>query len=591
MKRQRKPWISALLISSLCLSMIRVPSNFWNGIGIIRAEAAVNERIATSSDAQEEELWTEDEATPSDADPSDELDNDLDLEDEVLIDFATPSNTAMQVQLEEEEQVPVYYVNFVQNLTKEFGKPDPTYVSYWDAEITTSDGDKVYSRSEVILEREPGEAGGIYRITGMTDPKDEVRYVVEDSEFAYLEIQKNYLRDTFAGFYFDANVKKEGTIDVIGYKDRNGKPVVPEDILNPVVTVGTLDEAVMENLSELPQIEGTSVVIKIADQVSRHVLEIPVIVSSDNYKDFTFKAYLTVDYIEERTQEEIKAYYKSHPFDLYMATTFADTPKMSPYHAGKISEKSMQDGLNALNFVRYIAGLGDVELSDELSYYCQAGSVIMARNNVLSHHPEQPSDMPDDFYNDGCIGTSNANIALGYKNLSDSLINGYMEDGDSKNIMAVGHRRWCLNPAMGQIGWGACQRYSALYAHDDSAAETATAGYVAWPARQMPYEYFKGPWSIQFSRDSYEYLNENVEVTLTTSSGKTYSFSDSSSDGFFNIDTGGYGNSTAVIFKPDAALGKNEKVTVHVTGLKRPDGTSTEVQYDVQFFSMSTSRG
>ena len=57
---------------------------------------------------------------------------------------------------------------------------------------------------------------------------------------------------------------------------------------------------------------------------------------------------------EKRTKEEIVEYYKEHPYDTNSKITFEEEPSFSPYTAGKLSEASVTDGLNALNFVRYI---------------------------------------------------------------------------------------------------------------------------------------------------------------------------------------------------------------------------------------------
>ena len=78
---------------------------------------------------------------------------------------------------------------------------------------------------------------------------------------------------------------------------------------------------------------------------------------------------------------------------------------------------------------------------------------------------------------------------------------------------------------------------------------------------------------------------------MTTSSGEKYIFSREHADGYFRFDNNNYGWCSAVIFQPDQHIGRNETVTIQVTGLHRPDGTETGIEYTVDFFSMPVSDG
>ena len=486
-----------------------------------------------------------------------------------------------------------YKVTFVEKLTKEIGEEDPANISLRYIQITDKDNHQVYrTLGNIIIEREAGEKAGNYKITGITAKDRHAIYYVEENEFSYLTIEKHKYTNGSGRFYLDGNRENEITFDLIKHMNDEGKNSIPQDIIKPMIKIGKLDKIVERNLAAQPEIKNGKITIRVAPEITQHNLTIPLIISSDNYEDISFSVYVMVDYVKEPTQDQIKSYYKSHPFNYYKSISYEEQPGISPYRAGKVSEESLLDGLNALNFVRYIAGLPAVEIDKELSYYAQAGCVLLAKHNgELNHHPSQPSGMPDDFYEDGYQGTSSSNLSYRLMSLSANVITGYMDDGDASNIDSVGHRRWCLNPQMGKTGFGYYRGYGAMYAFDDSAEDSYTAGYVPWPARQTPYEYFLGPWSVQFDRNSYASLDEDVSVVMTTSSGKTYAFNSDHADGYFNIDTGGYGDSTAVIFKPTASIKRNEKVNVHITGLHRPDGTEAEVQYDVEFFSMAGTGG
>lgn len=282
------------------------------------------------------------------------------------------------------------------------------------------------------------------------------------------------------------------------------------------------------------------------------------------------------------TQEEITEYYKEHPFNVTASAQYTVNPSMqSPYSAGKLSETTLNDALNALNVVRYIAGLDEVSLNSQYNELTQAASLVNAVNNSLSHSPSQPDQFPDDLYNDGRTGAGSSNISYGYANPANSIIYGYMNDSDSYNISRLGHRRWCLNPSMEQTGFGMVGRYSAMYAFDNSFGNTDKYG-VAWPARNTPAEFLSGncAWSYSYGKN----VDANrISVTLTDNkNGKVYKFGNSSSDGYFNVDNDGYGKPGCIIFQPpidDYSAGDSYTVKI--------DGLDESVQYSVDFFDVN----
>lgn len=156
-----------------------------------------------------------------------------------------------------------------------------------------------------------------------------------------------------------------------------------------------------------------------------------------------------------------------------------------------------------------------------------------------------------------------------------------MEDGDRSNIDMVGHRRWILNPRMSESGFGFCYGYSGMYAHD-TYNYSATEYGVVWPAQTMPTDYFGPyyPWSISMG---YYVNKEDVQVTLVRlRDNKSWNFSSSSSDGFFNVNNQGYGQIGCIIFRPDDIdyYLNNDRFQVTITGLDTP------VFYQVTFFDL-----
>ncbi len=484
-----------------------------------------------------------------------------------------------------------YTIKFKQSLKKQLGQPDPTDIPSSYFELYDDNGDEIHylDLDEIMILREAGEQVGIYKITGIEGNAGD-HYTIIENEYSVLEITKQDWIHARTDVYVDANSVKKLEIDLLNYKDETGKFSIAQDIQNPVIKISTLGQEILKNLDGQPTVAQGVVTINLSNVITKGIFDVPFVIHSDNYQDITFTVSIHADYVQEHTKEEIKAFYKAHPFNLYKSVTFDEEPGFSPYTEGKVSKASEQDGMNALNFVRYIAGINsDVVTDEELASYAQAGSVLLARLGELSHYPDQPSDMSDKFYEKAAYATRHSNIAWASRgmSLSYTIIRQYMEDGDESNIDRVGHRRWCINPSMKRSGFGYYKNYSAFYALDDSGKDQITAGYIPWPARVMPYEYFEGPWSIHFNEDSYE-INDDAEVTLTMESGKILKFNMDSSDGYFNIDDGRYGFGPAIIFVPDEEIGKSETVQVKVTGLQRPDGTAAEVNYTVEFFNMSS---
>ena len=85
------------------------------------------------------------------------------------------------------------------------------------------------------------------------------------------------------------------------------------------------------------------------------------------YTDFGFKKLfgtemnkeLLISFINSllKGEEEIRDFYESHPFSLNSRTSWEVQPDLDSETAGTLSASTVNEALNALNFVRFIAGL------------------------------------------------------------------------------------------------------------------------------------------------------------------------------------------------------------------------------------------
>lgn len=303
--------------------------------------------------------------------------------------------------------------------------------------------------------------------------------------------------------------------------------------------------------------------------------------------------------LQGRTIQEIRNKYWERPFKILYAgwdgVEYDIEPSSTfPYQAGKVKDKYLQDALNALNFVRYVAGLpDDITLDETYIRYTQHGAVLLAAIGTLTHYPDQPEDMPNSFYDIAYLGPSRSNCASGYNNILDTIF-GYMDDSDSYNIDRLGHRRWLLNTSMQKTGFGYYSGYSDTYVFDMSRQNEIVYDFISWPAfNYMPVELMNRnmAWSVNLGEE-YEYPDiNNVTVTLKRrNDGKTWTFDKSSSSvsskKYFNVDNSGYGLDKCIIFRPDIdEYTQNDIFDVTISGILK-DGYPAPIKYTVQMFSL-----
>ena len=293
------------------------------------------------------------------------------------------------------------------------------------------------------------------------------------------------------------------------------------------------------------------------------------------------------------TQDEIREFIKNSRAKVNDKLTFEENPvQENNYCLGKLSKETLDSSAAMINQIRFIAGLSyDVGISNDYCTLTQAAALSNYLNKKLSHDPEKPEEMSDEMYKLAQEGAGSSNIAwASWKNrsMNDTIINGWMADDDDSNISRVGHRRWVLNPCMKMTGFGSATgergTYSAMYAFDNTNSRADESG-VAWPAQNMPVDYFDAsyPWSISMG---YNVDENSVNVKLTRKNdGKVWNLSATSGDGAFYVNNDGYGQKGCIIFRPDglSELSSGDSFSVEITGLKE------DVYYNVDFFSLNES--
>ena len=307
-----------------------------------------------------------------------------------------------------------------------------------------------------------------------------------------------------------------------------------------------------------------------------------------------------------RTRDELRAAYGAIAELRSGELPYAEAPDPEGFSSiGEVAPDKLADALNCLNFIRWIAGVGEVRLSEIYSLRCQNAALLLAANDAISHSPEKPAGMHADLYESGLLGAEGSNLAcLNWMgpNLLVDAVEYFVRDDGEMNLSTLGHRRWLLSPAMAETGFGLASAesgasYIAMYAVDDGNAAGAW-DHVAWPSGgAFPVELMRHDlaWSLSLSAAAYDLSASRPVVTLTEeTSGAAFRFdpANGSSDGYCSIDPTPIGGGGCIIFRPHlegAGLSEylqNQSWTVRVRGLVRADGTAVEISYRCEMVSL-----
>lgn len=242
--------------------------------------------------------------------------------------------------------------------------------------------------------------------------------------------------------------------------------------------------------------------------------------------------------------------------------------------------------LRRLQQYRAYAGVPWEGMSLDATYtrHATAGAKLLQQIGKLSHTPDNPG-WPEDEYKSAYAGTSNSNIASWSRPrpIADS-VDMYMDDSDRSNIDRVGHRRWCLNPAMLKTGFGKSPAgtYSAMWSFDTSRPERPAFDYLPYPPPGVQPVGFVSPkhaWHVTFDPKRYKFpAKDGVTVRVERPGGEKLAVE------ALNVNTQGFGAGPAVIFHPTpAAIAPGARYRVTIEGVTRPDGTPAVVDYVVWF--------
>lgn len=302
-----------------------------------------------------------------------------------------------------------------------------------------------------------------------------------------------------------------------------------------------------------------------------------------------------------RTEAQMRARWEQLK-PTYTGPAYAVAPNLvAPYAPGATTPGFQADGINMINYGRYLAGLpSDVTLTATRNVDGQHGAVLL-KVIGFSHTPTpRPPAMDQAFYDRGYAATSRSNIGSGYSDI-ESFTKACLDDADATNIQKLGHRRWLLNPRMLYTGVGFADNRVTTYAIDSSRpAADVNYSYVAWPSSGVfPVEFASSrtPWSITLNPAQYSWDTAvGFAVSMRRlSDGRTWTLNaaDTNPSGeYFTANFNGYGINNAFIFRPDPATisykaGDQFDITlaggIYAAGTKNP----VTVTYRTSFGTLS----
>ena len=281
---------------------------------------------------------------------------------------------------------------------------------------------------------------------------------------------------------------------------------------------------------------------------------------------------------------------------------YAQAPSVEEFIPGKLNDAFLQDALNALNYVRAVAGLEPVGMRDEKNQEVQLGALLLAAggDEAFSTEPSKPKGMSEDLYRRGSQVAKESMSGREQRDLTEYVLN-RVED---YSILFMGSgRRWLLDPLLTTVGMGYIDGYSVIQVGNGTSGEWDGPDYVTWPsAGVFPEELFhdKLGWSCLLKPGVYVNDMEDMDgvaVTVTDGSGNTWTDQvaedKESADGAIHINLNdgyvrlnpSYGGTLMVVFHPvGLEYRTGEPITVTISGLKLRSGGTDTITYTVKLF-------
>ena len=359
-------------------------------------------------------------------------------------------------------------------------------------------------------------------------------------------------------------------------------------------------------------------------------------------------------YPTEHTFAEINQFYAEHPYDTSLPDKYDIRPDISNEEintrigtdtsalldakgkadrdtlAGSLSQETLDNALNATNFMRYSAGLQllYIHTNDRIGGYqwrAQAGAALMAELNTITHNVDGnealAAGVVKGVFDWAKAGPGGSNIVAG-SGVANKMVNSFMPDiGNDRT--GLSHRSYILNPGLSGTGFGAADLSGTTNPKTGKARGSAVSmmvtyygadpdnlSAVLWPSRRQPIETFQArgtwqmsypagnpyqgnPWSYFINAGSVKVDTSSLKVTLECDGKPTdvldfnnLTAAEKSENRLFTI--GSSPLKRLIAFRPHVAYGAGDKVKVTIEGIVDEYDLPIPVSYDVHFFQTGT---
>lgn len=301
--------------------------------------------------------------------------------------------------------------------------------------------------------------------------------------------------------------------------------------------------------------------------------------------------------VQSPSADDIRAYIKQHPMLDYgqQPAKYAQQPKVrSPFAPGSLSEPFVQRGLNAVNAMRYIAGLEpNVRVDVAQLADVQAAALLCAATKQA--HPTAktlPAGYDKGLQQQGLRSLVDAMVGESAEQTDRAVVFDLVRDARKAEMPDVARRRTLLSTALQTVAVGQVGKYTVLKPGLQHVAPANAPKMVAWPAQQMPLDYFdvNTPLSLCFT-DDYDIKGNVVVVMVRQHDGRVWKFGRllPKSDGYYNTSTAtAGGTSRCIVWRPNGIdqYRPNDRFAIHVSGIKYQGFELPPIEYTVSFFSL-----
>ncbi|PCJ62939.1 MAG: hypothetical protein COA79_02075 [Planctomycetota bacterium] len=252
--------------------------------------------------------------------------------------------------------------------------------------------------------------------------------------------------------------------------------------------------------------------------------------------------------------------------------------------------KDNTTGIKKLMEFRFLSDLPykNIKIDRNQVAHCIGAVNVLIKVGKLTHTPKNPG-MPEKEFKFGYHGTTHTNLSMGGNVSASSSVKRYMDDSDKSNIDRVGHRRWCLNPKLGATGFGNKGSFGAMWSMDSTNKDIPIYDYIAYPSRgYYPRTHIsnKHAWSVSLNPN--KYMNgskDKIKVSVFRLNNKFVKEKAAMPLEYFNVDNGGFGIKSCIIFLPKKlSTAPKSRYFVEITGTKLKDGSSSKIEYMVEFY-------